>query len=270
MGGLRKIGKGWAKIETMSRPRTLIAGTLKAGLCAGAPKFSPPYASRPAQMHAKRAFRPPGISLEHSDSFRVYLIMRSIALHSVGPAVNSSALRPFPVQHSSSLRHSQRMALILAILCLALCGADAQAQSLQATRASLSDSTSGAAYAVRRIAQPTSADLPGGSRVTIVSDAPLSDYQAYASGESFYVRLPHAEGGMVGDAGGALRGRGFDYASMEKSGDGLLFSFHLQPGTSARVSQKFNRLYVIFTVAESAPQAEQVSSLSAATTDALQ
>jgi hypothetical protein len=178
------------------------------------------------------------------------------------------------------------LTLILFLACCACAGVLAQGtgealarrdepQNLNAVRASLSMHASVAG--TKRIAQPLSADVPEGSRVTIISDAPLNDYQAYRSGESFYVRLPHAEAGFL--QSDSLRGRGFDSPQIERRGDDLLFSFHLQAGASARVIQKFNRLYVFFTVPDDAASASvaqvpaQVSlsttTAAAATTDTL-
>jgi hypothetical protein len=195
-------------------------------------------------------------------------------------------------------RPGQNLFRLTLILFLASCGfAQAQAQdaaealarrettqSLNAERASLL--TSKTIVGTKRIAQPLSADVPEGSRVTIISDAPLNDYQAYTSGESFYVRLPHAEAGFL--QSDSLRGRGFDNPQVERRGDELIFSFHLQAGASARVVQKFNRLFVLFTVQDeagavaaassskeganegaNAPLAERVSLNTAAATDTL-
>jgi hypothetical protein len=83
-----------------------------------------------------------------------------------------------------------------------------------------------------------------GSRVTVVSDAPLNDYEAFRRGDRFYVRIPLADFG-AGKPG--FRGDGFDDVQVQKLGDSVVISFKLQPGATARVDQRSNRLDVIFT-----------------------
>jgi hypothetical protein len=87
-------------------------------------------------------------------------------------------------------------------------------------------------------------DTPEGSRVTITSDGPLNDYSAYRSGDRFFVLIPQADAPRLLTA---LRGRGFEDVQVQKRGNDVVLSFRLQPGTSARVDQKFNRLEVVFT-----------------------
>lgn len=84
-----------------------------------------------------------------------------------------------------------------------------------------------------------------GSRVTVDADAPVNDYEAYKRGNRFYVRIPLAD---LPAARGSLLGRGFDDVQIERYGDGIILSFRLQPGTTARVSQTGNRLDVIFSI----------------------
>ena len=86
-----------------------------------------------------------------------------------------------------------------------------------------------------------SGDTAEGSRITITSDAPLNDYSAYRSGDRYYVVIPEANAPR---AQAGLRGRGFDDVQVQKRGDDAVLSFKLQPGTNARVSQRFNRLDV--------------------------
>ncbi len=82
-----------------------------------------------------------------------------------------------------------------------------------------------------------------GSRVTITSDAPLDDYAAYRDGNRYYVRVPHA---TASPAVNFSNGKGYSDARVEQRVDDLLVSFKIEPGTAARVAQKFNRLDVIF------------------------
>lgn len=96
-------------------------------------------------------------------------------------------------------------------------------------------------------------DSSEGSRVNIASDSTLDDYEAYRRGDRFYVKLPGIE---VSQAQAKMRARGFDNVTVQKSGSNTLLSFHLQPGTTARVDQKGNRLEVVFTIpggSQSAP-----------------
>ena len=82
-----------------------------------------------------------------------------------------------------------------------------------------------------------------GSRVTVVSDAALNDYEAFRRGDRFYVRIPLADFG-AGQPG--FRGDGFEDVQVQKIGDSVVISFKLQPGATARVDQRSNRLDVIF------------------------
>ena len=82
-----------------------------------------------------------------------------------------------------------------------------------------------------------------GSRVTVVADSPLSDYEAFRRGDRFYVRIPLADfmSGLP-----QFRGDGFESVQVQKSGDSLIVSFKLQPGATARINQYGNRLDVVF------------------------
>jgi hypothetical protein len=82
-----------------------------------------------------------------------------------------------------------------------------------------------------------------GSRVTIVSDVALNDYEAFRRGDRFYVKIPLAE---FTSALPRLHADGFEDVQVQKYGDSVIVSFKLQPGASARVDQRANRLDVIF------------------------
>jgi hypothetical protein len=86
---------------------------------------------------------------------------------------------------------------------------------------------------------------PEGSRIIITSDAPLNDYKAYRIGNRFYLVLPNSNKPRMPNN---ISGRGFDDAQMQKRGTDIILSFRLQPGTTARVDQKFNRLEIVFTL----------------------
>jgi hypothetical protein len=82
-----------------------------------------------------------------------------------------------------------------------------------------------------------------GSRVTVVSDSPLNDYEAFRRGDRFYVKIPLAD---FMSALPHFRADGFENVQVQKVGDSLLVSFKLQPGATARINQYGNRLDVVF------------------------
>jgi hypothetical protein len=95
----------------------------------------------------------------------------------------------------------------------------------------------------KRITSLRIGEASEGSRVTVVSDAALNDYEAFRRGDRFYVRIPLAYFG-AGQPG--FRGDGFEDVQVQKIGDSVVISFKLQPGATARVDQRSNRLDVIF------------------------
>jgi hypothetical protein len=86
------------------------------------------------------------------------------------------------------------------------------------------------------------AETSKGSRLSLRADQSLNDYSAYRSGDRFYIVIPKANASSV--ESGLQRGRGFDNVQVERRGQDVVVSFRLQPGATARVSQKFNRLDV--------------------------
>jgi hypothetical protein len=96
----------------------------------------------------------------------------------------------------------------------------------------------------QHVATLRSSDSPEGSRVVLSSDQVLNDYEAYRRGDRFYVKIPSAE---VPRAEG-VRGRGFADVKAQPSGDFTLVSFRLEPGATAHVEQRSNRLDVVITV----------------------
>ena len=107
----------------------------------------------------------------------------------------------------------------------------------------------------KRITPLRTSDTADGSRVTITSDGELNDYSAYRSGDRFIVVVPQAEGA----GGGGARGRGFEGAQVEKRGKDLVYTFKLQPGATARVNQRFNRLDVQFSAPKGANASNAVA-----------
>jgi len=89
-------------------------------------------------------------------------------------------------------------------------------------------------------------DAAEGARVTIVSDSALNDYEAFRRGDRFYVKIPLAD---FAAASPNFRGNGFEDVRVQKVGDSVIVSFKLQPGATARVDQRSNRLDVIFSAA---------------------
>src|SRR5437879_5678509 len=96
----------------------------------------------------------------------------------------------------------------------------------------------------QHIATLRSSDSAEGSRVALSSDQSLNDYEAYRRGDRFYVKIPAADVPRAE----AVRGRGFADVKTQRSGDSTVLSFRLQPGATARVEQRSNRLEVVFTV----------------------
>ncbi|HEX8652011.1 MAG TPA: HEAT repeat domain-containing protein [Pyrinomonadaceae bacterium] len=148
-----------------------------------------------------------------------------------------------------SLLSNNAYRLLIASLALAvlvsLAGLDAGAQKKRQPQPSDSSAAVSTANAQKKnIAPLRVVETPDGSRVTITSDAALNDYSAYRSGDRFFVVIPQADAPRLLSQ---FRGRGFEDVKVEKRGTDVVLSFRLQPGVSARVDQKFNRLEVVFT-----------------------
>jgi hypothetical protein len=101
----------------------------------------------------------------------------------------------------------------------------------------------------QHVATLRSSDSPEGSRVVLSSDQSLTDYEAYRSGDRFYIKIPAAEVARAD----ALRGRGFADVKAQRSGESTVVSFRLQPGARAHVEQRSNRLDVVITVPGGSP-----------------
>ncbi|MFL6228012.1 MAG: HEAT repeat domain-containing protein [Pyrinomonadaceae bacterium] len=141
---------------------------------------------------------------------------------------------------------------LLACGCLAFALASSGARAQQPSGA---NTPQPAKQRTKRITPLKSADAGQGSRVTITSDSDLNDYRAYRSGDRFVVIIPQAQGG---DNAGA-RGRGFEGAQVSRRGDDLVYTFKLEPGATAKVNQRFNRLDVQFTATKQAQANENNS-----------
>ncbi|HEX8845448.1 MAG TPA: DUF5916 domain-containing protein [Pyrinomonadaceae bacterium] len=114
--------------------------------------------------------------------------------------------------------------------------------TLASTIVTTAQTTGGAR--LRHIAPFRTSEVAGGSRVTITSDASLDDYSAYREADRFHILIPQAE---LSTALKNIQGRGFTDLQIERRGSDLDLSFVLQPGATASVAQKFNRLDVTFT-----------------------
>lgn len=91
------------------------------------------------------------------------------------------------------------------------------------------------------------AETEKGSQLTITSTSPLNDYSAYRIGDRFYVHIPNADAAAVKSG---MSGRGFADARVQRRGDDVVLSFRVQEGAKPRVSQRFNKLDVIFATQE--------------------
>jgi hypothetical protein len=110
-----------------------------------------------------------------------------------------------------------------------------------------------AASQVRENKRITAIQLGGaaeGSRVTVVSDAPLIDYKAFRRGDRFYVKISLAD--LTAPAP-HFRADGFEDIQVQKVGESQIVSFKLQPGATARVDQRGNHLDVVFSAANRIP-----------------
>jgi hypothetical protein len=108
----------------------------------------------------------------------------------------------------------------------------------------------------QHVATLRSSDSPEGSRVVLSSDQSLNDYEAYRRGDRFYVKIPAVDIPRAE----ALRGLGFADVKVQRSGDSTVVSFRLQPGATAHVEQRSNRLEIVFTVPGGRPSAASNSS----------
>jgi hypothetical protein len=92
-------------------------------------------------------------------------------------------------------------------------------------------------------------DSSEGSRVAITSDQSLNNYEAYRRGDRFYVKIPAADVSRAQ----AARGRGFADVKSQSNGDSTVLSFRLDPGASAHVEQRGNKLDVVVSVPGGTP-----------------
>ena len=96
----------------------------------------------------------------------------------------------------------------------------------------------------QRVTTLRSSDSPDGSRVALSADQSLSNYEAYRRGDRFYVKIPPADVPRPE----VVRGRAFADVKVQRSVDSTVVSFRLQPGATAHVEQRGNKLDVVFTM----------------------
>ena len=183
----------------------------------------------------------------------------------------------YTMPRSHLLSHNQWRILIavLAVTLLLCTGFQADAQqrrrrkpaNAQQTNTNSNTATTADASQPKKksLAPLRTGETPEGGRATITSDAPLNDYEAYRSGNRYYVVIP---GASAPNVPGNVRGRGFDDVQVHKRGNDTVLSFRLKPGTSAHVNQKFNKLDVVFNSPADATSGAQSGTTTTANTPA--
>jgi HEAT repeat protein len=154
-------------------------------------------------------------------------------------------LQDNPMPQVRKLPRGRVLTVLVACLCLAAALVSTGARAQQPSNSNAAQS---AKPRTKRLTPLKSADAGQGSRVTITSDGELNDYSAYRSGDRFIVVIPQAQGGE----GGGVKGRGFEGAQVSRRGNDLVYTFKLEPGATAKVNQRFNRLDVQFTATKQA------------------
>ncbi|HEX5706424.1 MAG TPA: DUF5916 domain-containing protein [Pyrinomonadaceae bacterium] len=155
----------------------------------------------------------------------------------------NDALRPYAMKLTRLLF----LFLAAAVVAQAQTTADSGALFATGSAVSLPAAPSASALPVRRLASLRGAETGDGSRVTVTSDAALSDYSAYREGGRFYVVLPRASASFA-PSSLPTEGRAYTDARFERRGEDVVLSFALRAGASARVAQSFNRLDIIFSL----------------------
>lgn len=159
------------------------------------------------------------------------------------------------VQERRGVGAPRLSALALALVCLLSAGAAAQPQRDQRPKGQ-GEPNAQAARIKGKLTPLRTSDTGDGSRVTITSTSPLSDYSAYRSGDRFFVLIPNSDAGAVRSG---VRGKGFEDAQVQKRGDDVLLSFRVEPGAKPRVAQRFNQLDVVFAAPNEQAQQQQSS-----------
>src|ERR1041385_5057848 len=148
-------------------------------------------------------------------------------------------------QTPQSLANSSSVLRLVIVLLSAAAGGAAQSRIIKPSQPNTNANSGKRPH----IATVRSSDSPEGSRVAISSDQSLNDYEAYRRGDRFYVKIPAADVPRAE----AVRGRGFVDVKAQKSGDSTILSFRLQPGATAHVEQRANKLDVVVSVPGGGP-----------------
>src|SRR5437763_4465637 len=148
-------------------------------------------------------------------------------------------------QTPRSLANSPSVLRIVAVLLLTATIVSAQSRIIKPSQ----PNTNANSGKRQHIATVRSSDSTEGSRVAITSDQSLNDYEAYRRGDRFYVKIPAADVPRAE----AVRGRGLVDVKAQKCGDSTILSFRLQPGATAHVEQRANKLDVVVSVPGGTP-----------------
>jgi hypothetical protein len=143
----------------------------------------------------------------------------------------ASPFAPMKIRNSTSAVLKQKGRYLLTLAALLCLFSLAWAQSANQQKS------------LRRVTGLLVGQATEGSRVTVIADSMLDDYEAFRRGDRFYIRIPLTE--FMGMQP-SFHGDGFDDVQVQKVGDSVVISFKLQPGASARVDGGSNRLEVIF------------------------
>ena len=147
-----------------------------------------------------------------------------------------------PQDMSREVQSSRRPAIFAAVSCavVVLFAAANIATQSRIIKPQTSGNTNNAKR--QRVATMRASDSSDGSRVALSSDQSLNDYEAYRRGDRFYVKIPPADVPRAE----IVRGRAFGDVKVQRGTDGTVVSFRLQPGATARVEQRGNKLDVVF------------------------
>src|SRR5437588_1663811 len=149
-------------------------------------------------------------------------------------------------QHRSSRRHQCLKLLWCAVTVLSfLTLAVSQSRITRPQSSSNSNNSSKR----QRVATMRASDSSDGSRVALTADQSLNDYEAYRRGDRFYVKIPPADVPRAE----TVRGRAFADVKVNRSVDGTIVSFRLQPGATAHVEQHGNKLDVVIKMPGAGP-----------------
>src|SRR5438445_11593023 len=186
--------------------------------------------------------------ISRSQSSKSTSDIRNLPLHnSIEP---SSLMSPQLMNTMTSLSGSRVAALVLrcgVVLIFAVSGAAGQSRIISPQPQPITPQplpTPTGPAKPEHVATLRSTDSPQGSRVALTSDQSLRDYEAYRSGDRFYVRIPAADIQRAE----AVHGRAFADVRSQRTGDTTLVSFRLQPGATAHIEERSNRLDVVITL----------------------